>query len=256
MKIPRFLTSRLPTRRGRPDRPMIVAYLMFLTGVLLTIVWLDAIGSRGEEHWALTALGAVSGLLLAGGCSVYLVTRIVRGVRRLRGEREPEPPPVPESAVLAAPRHRGRNFFLWLIGVPVAFVIFSVVFTLIVLGLASRRVESVRASIHPGMTAPQVLENASGWFTLSAHALPDRAEWGLRITSYYQGRYHVRSFAPEQSQSLTEAELLERIRQMAGGGEWKLAFTYTTTSPARYSFAVDFSADGKVKEVSPMRAWD
>ncbi len=88
MKIPRFLTSRLPTRRGRPDRPMIVANLMFLTGVLLITVWGGAMGSRGEEHWALTALGAVSGLLLVGGCSVYLVTRIVRGVRGLRGERE------------------------------------------------------------------------------------------------------------------------------------------------------------------------
>lgn len=231
---------------------MIVAYLMFLTGVLLITVWGGAMDGRGEEHWALTALGAVSGLLLVGGSSVYLVTRIVRGVRGLRGEREPELPPVEQSAVLAAPRHRVPNFFLWLIGVG-AFVVFSVVFMLISLGLASRRVESVRASIHPGMTAPQVLENASGWFTLSAHALPDRAERYLRITSYYQGHYHV---GLEPIQSLTEAELLERIRQMAGGGEWRLAFTYTTTTPARYSFAVDFSADGKVKEVSPVRAWD
>ena len=256
MKIFPDLSALLPTRRGRRDRPMIVANLMFLAGVL-AFVLVVVLPGGGEEQWALVTLAAISGLLVVGGCSIYLVTRIVRGVRWLRGEREPEPPPEPATATPAAQPHRVRNFFLWLIGLPVALLVLSMVFTLMVLGIASHRVEKVRASLHPGMTAPQVLEKATGWFMLSARALrPDRRSEGFTITSFHQGRYHLLAFGPEPRPSLTEAELMDRICDMAGGGEWKFVFTYRSMTPARYSFAVRFSPEGKVVEVSAVNTWD
>jgi hypothetical protein len=160
----------------------------------------------------------------------------------------------PNAAAAATP-HRTRKPFLWLFGVA-AFLVLAVVYGLVMLGQTSRRVEKVRSSLHPGMTASQVLQNTTGWFMLYASALdPARTDKDVTLTSFHEGRFCLHSFEGP-SKSLTEAELLDRIREMAGGGGWKFVFTYRGTTPARYSFAVVFSPEGKVVEVSSVTARD
>lgn len=161
----------------------------------------------------------------------------------------------PNAAPAATP-HRTLKFFLWLFGVSAALLVLAVVFALVMLGQTSRRVEKVRASLHPGMTASQVLENTTGWFMLSAQALDaERTDKAVTLTSFHEGRFYLDSFTGTR-ESLTEAELLDRLREMAGGGQWKFVFIYRGTTPARYSFSVAFSPEGKVVEVSSVSAWD
>jgi len=159
----------------------------------------------------------------------------------------------PNAAPPATP-HRIPKVLLWLFGVA-AFLVFAVVYGLFTLGETSRRVEKVRSSLHPGMTASQVLQNTTGWFMFYAAALdPERTDKEVALTSFHEGRY-LHSLEPP-GEWLTEAELLDRIRKMAGGGQWKFVFTYRGSSPARYSFDVVFSPEGKVVKVSSVTARD
>lgn len=161
----------------------------------------------------------------------------------------------PNAAPAATPHRTGKSF-LWLFGGLAAFLVLAVVFALVGLGQTSRRVEKVRSSLHPGMTASQVLQNTTGWFMLYASALdPERTDKQVSLTSFREGRFYLHSLEPP-GESLTEAELLARIHEMAGDGGWKFVFTYRGSSPARYSFAVVFSPEGKVVEVSSVTARD
>lgn len=159
------------------------------------------------------------------------------------------------SAAPAAPPPRFPKPLLWFFGVA-ALLVLAVVYGLVGLGETSRRVEKVRSSLHPGMTASQVLHNTTGWFMFYASPLdPARADKDVTFTSFSEGRYR-HSLAEPPDEWLTEAELLARIHEMAGGGGWKLVFTYRGSTPARHSFTVVFSPEGKVVEISPVTARD
>lgn len=160
----------------------------------------------------------------------------------------------PDAAPSAAPP-RIPKALLWLFGAA-ALLVLAVGYGLFTLGETSRRVEKVRSSLHPGMTASQVLQNTTGWFMFYAAALdPARADKEVSVTGFREGRFYLHSLEPP-GESLTEAELLARIRDMAGGGKWKLVFTYRGSSPARHSFTVVFSPEDKVVEISPVTARD
>jgi hypothetical protein len=58
------------------------------------------------------------------------------------------------------------------------------------------------------------------------------------------------------TRSVSRDELSATMSREFTGREWLLAFTYTTSTPAKVSFSVIIGRDGRIHEVYPARIWD
>ena len=116
--------------------------------------------------------------------------------------------------------------------------------------LPAWRIGVIRDSIALGMSTEEVIERARGWFVCRAFAGPlDKRTFDFEVwsTRYFE--------TPRSGAQRTYSTRAEMARALAADMKrhdvaWTMTFGYTTNTPNRIYFDVEFSADGRVKRVS------
>jgi len=117
--------------------------------------------------------------------------------------------------------------------------------------------QRARATVHVGMTAPEVLHAVTGWSGLQVIShLPDPDNAGINDTlavsfgNSGDGAYSVYNFATRQSRDISEAEAIAIFQgKLHDGYGWHFLYTYNFFNQL-VSFVVVFGPDGRVTQVS------
>lgn len=125
----------------------------------------------------------------------------------------------------------------------------AVTLGVVILLLAGGKTRLVRSGIGPGMPAEKVVEHARGWLSCRAYGAIEPVEFQVWDTGYRAagvGTEHT--FATRQ-------QMARALAAEFGGRHtnWRMTFGYSTITPKRIYFDVEFSPDGRVTKVSETR---
>jgi hypothetical protein len=227
---------------------MTVVRLLIADGLFLALLTLVLESFVGLETGALSLL---AGFMIAGGVVASVTVRIARAFRE-RGSGSPpadtgvSPPAWPAAS-------SGRKVLRVVLEIPAMLLLLVVAFVVCDFPHMRehreiRRAEKLLFSLRPGMSVSEVL-HASEDMMLIARALEPRGGQ-LHIPSPRAGVYHLQ-LPDNRTLELSEMQLVEHLlREVGQGFDWELIVTPAGSSH-KYSCRVLFSAEGKMKEVSP-----